>query len=55
MEILNAVKGSDKEKRLATQFIGKFVQYFPNLADNAIDAQLDLVEDDDIQVYINIM
>ncbi|XP_037959787.1 apoptosis inhibitor 5 homolog [Teleopsis dalmanni] len=48
--ILNAVKGSSKEKRLASQFIGKFFKYFPDLTDNAIDAQLDLCEDDDIQI-----
>lgn len=49
-EILDAIKGSDKEKRLASQFIGKFFKYFPNLAETAIDAQLDLCEDEDIQV-----
>lgn len=49
-EILLAVKGSSKEKRLASQFIGAFFKYFPDLADSAIDAQLDLVEDDDMLV-----
>lgn len=49
-EILDAIKGSAKEKRLASQFIGKFFKYFPNLAETAIDAQLDLCEDEDIQV-----
>lgn len=49
-EILKAVKGSSKEKRLASQFIGAFFKHFPDLADSAIDAQLDLVEDEDIQV-----
>lgn len=46
------MKGSDKEKRLASQFIGKFFKYFPNLADTAIDAQLDLCEDSDVQVSL---
>lgn len=49
-EILEAVKGGDKEKRLASQFIGKFFKYFPTLADIAIDAQLDLCEDEDVQI-----
>lgn len=51
-EILKAVKGTSKEKRLASQFIGKFFKHFPDLADEAIDAQLDLCEDDDMQVCI---
>lgn len=49
---MQAVKGSSKEKRLASQFIGKFFKHFPNLADGAIDAQLDLCEDEDIQVSL---
>lgn len=49
-EILKAVKGSSKEKRLASQFIGKFFKNFPALAEVAIDAQLDLCEDEDIQI-----
>lgn len=35
---------------MASQFIGKFFKYFPNLADIAIDAQLDLCEDEDVQI-----
>lgn len=49
-EIIDAIKGSDKEKRLASQFIGKFFKHFPNLADKAIDASLDLCEDENIQI-----
>lgn len=49
-EILDAVKGSAKEKRLASQFIGKFFKHFPNLAALAIDRQLDLCEDEDAQI-----
>lgn len=52
MEILAAVKGSDKEKRLASQFIAKFFNSFPNLAEQAIEAQFDLCEDDDVAVSI---
>ncbi|KAH9632757.1 hypothetical protein HF086_012092 [Spodoptera exigua] len=50
LEILAAVKGSDKEKRLASQFIAKFFNSFPNLADQAIEAQFDLCEDDDVAI-----
>lgn len=46
-EILNAVKGNAKEKKLAAQFIPKFFKHFPKLADTAIDRQLDLCEDED--------
>ncbi|XP_063379664.1 apoptosis inhibitor 5 isoform X2 [Cydia fagiglandana] len=49
-EILAAVKGSDKEKRLASQFIAKFFNSFPNLAEQAIEAQFDLCEDDDVAI-----
>lgn len=52
MEILTAVKGSSKEKRLASQFIARFFKHFPKLADQAIDAHLDLCEDEDIAVSL---
>ncbi|XP_076328745.1 apoptosis inhibitor 5-like isoform X2 [Tachypleus tridentatus] len=50
IEILEAVKGSGNEKRLASQFITRFFKNFPHLVDKAIDAQLDLCEDDDIAI-----
>ncbi|XP_047003170.1 apoptosis inhibitor 5 [Schistocerca americana] len=50
LEILKAVKGSPKEKRLASQFIARFFKHFPALADKAIEAQLDLCEDEDIAI-----
>ncbi|XP_075235301.1 apoptosis inhibitor cassowary [Lycorma delicatula] len=50
LEILTAVKGSAKEKRLASQFIARFFKHFPTLADQAIEAQLDLCEDEDISI-----
>lgn len=50
--ILNGVKGGPKEKRLAAQFIPKFFSSFPELADAAINAQLDLCEDEDVSVSI---
>uniref|UniRef100_A0A182NAY7 Apoptosis inhibitor 5/fibroblast growth factor 2-interacting factor 2 n=1 Tax=Anopheles dirus TaxID=7168 RepID=A0A182NAY7_9DIPT len=49
-EILDAVKGTAKEKRLASQFIGKFFKHFPDLAELAIESQLDLCEDEDTQI-----
>uniref|UniRef100_A0A8C4VD03 Apoptosis inhibitor 5 n=1 Tax=Falco tinnunculus TaxID=100819 RepID=A0A8C4VD03_FALTI len=48
--ILDAVKGGTKEKRLAAQFIPKFFKHFPELADSAINAQLDLCEDEDVSI-----
>lgn len=48
--ILDGVKGGPKEKRLAAQFIPKFFSSFPELADAAINAQLDLCEDEDVSV-----
>lgn len=50
--ILDGVKGGPKEKRLAAQFIPKFFSSFPELADAAINAQLDLCEDEDVSVSI---
>ncbi|XP_033216197.1 apoptosis inhibitor 5 [Belonocnema kinseyi] len=50
LEILTAVKGSAKEKRLASQFIARFFKHFPKLADQAIDAHLDLCEDEDMAI-----
>lgn len=44
------MKGGPKEKRLAAQFIPKFFSSFPELADAAINAQLDLCEDEDVSV-----
>ncbi|XP_075251193.1 apoptosis inhibitor 5-like [Convolutriloba macropyga] len=46
-EILGAVKGDTKAKQLACQFIVKFYKKFPALESQAIDAQLDLCEDED--------
>ncbi|XKL64423.1 hypothetical protein PGB90_004509 [Kerria lacca] len=50
LEILAAVKGTPKEKRLASQFIARFFKNFPTLADQALGAQLDLCEDDDVLI-----
>ncbi|KAM7121090.1 LOW QUALITY PROTEIN: apoptosis inhibitor 5-like [Molossus nigricans] len=48
--ILDGVKGG-KGKRLAAQFIPKFFKHFPELADSAINAQLDLCEDEDVSIW----
>ncbi|XP_005931699.1 apoptosis inhibitor 5 [Haplochromis burtoni] len=48
--IVDGVKGGPKEKRLAAQFIPKFFSSFPELADAAINAQLDLCEDEDVSI-----
>uniref|UniRef100_A0A8D2DEM3 Apoptosis inhibitor 5 n=1 Tax=Sciurus vulgaris TaxID=55149 RepID=A0A8D2DEM3_SCIVU len=54
--ILDGVKGGTKEKRLAAQFIPKFFKHFPELADSAINAQLDLCEDEDVSIsFFNIV
>jgi len=50
LEILTAVKGSEKEKRLASQFIARFFKHFPHLAEQAIEAQIDLCEDEDVAI-----
>lgn len=44
------MKGSQAEKRLASQFIARFFKFFPKLQENAIDAMLDLCEDEDNMV-----
>lgn len=49
-QILDAVKGSSNEKRLAAQFIPKFFSHFPNLHEQAIDSLIDLCEDEDVAV-----
>lgn len=48
--ILNATKGSLPQKKLACQFIPRFFKYFPALAESAIDAQLDLCEEEETPV-----
>ncbi len=51
--ILSATKGGSSEKRLAGQFITRFFKFFPDLSESAIDAQLDLCEDEDLSVCTN--
>lgn len=48
--IIAGVKGGPNEKRLASQFIARFFKHFPDLAEQALDAQLDLCEEDDTSI-----
>lgn len=47
---MDAANKSEKEKKLAAQFIPKFFKHFPSLTEEAIDKILDLCEDDEIQI-----
>lgn len=49
-EIIAGVKGGEKEKKLASQFIAKFFKHFPTLQYQAIDALFDICEDDDMSI-----
>ena len=40
------------EKKLAAGFITRFFQHFPTLSESAMDAMLDLIEDEDAQVRV---
>jgi hypothetical protein len=48
--IIAAAKGSSKAKQLAAQLIPRFFKYFPSLSAQAINAQLDLCEEDELGV-----
>lgn len=49
--IITAVKGhSVKAKQLAAQLIPRFFKHFPSLATEAMSAQFDLVEEDELAV-----
>ena len=48
--IIKSSKGSTSEKKLAPGFITRFVRHFPSLHNEAIDAMVDLIEDEDVQV-----
>jgi len=49
-EILAGVKGADNCKRLSSQFIARFFALFPDLAEQSIDAMLDLCEDGNVDI-----
>lgn len=48
--IISAAKGSSKSKQLAAQLIPRFFKHFPNLSSEAINAQLDLCEEEEFGV-----
>jgi len=48
--ILNGVKGDNNTKRLSSQFISRFFSKYPTLANDSLDAILDLCEDDDVDI-----
>ncbi|XP_026466555.1 apoptosis inhibitor 5 homolog [Ctenocephalides felis] len=50
LAILEAVKGEQKEKRLASQFIARLFKHFPMYADMALGAQLNLCSDTDVAI-----
>ena len=52
--ILSATKSGPSEKRLAAQFIPRFFKFFPHLSEQAIDAQTDLCEDEDVSVSCSV-
>jgi len=48
--ILKGVEGSTNVKRLSAQFIARFFKHFPDESEKAIDALLDLCEDEDVAI-----
>ncbi|KAL2931788.1 Apoptosis inhibitor 5-like protein API5 [Bienertia sinuspersici] len=50
--IIKAAKGSTKAKQLAAQLIPRFFKYFPDLSSSAVDAHLDLCEEEDLGVRV---
>ncbi|KAJ7562429.1 hypothetical protein O6H91_03G068800 [Diphasiastrum complanatum] len=50
--IIDAAKGSSKAKQLAGQLIPRFFKHFPNLSAQAINAQFDLCEEDELGIRV---
>lgn len=50
--IIDAAKTSTKAKQLAAQLIPRFFKFFPSLAGPAIDAHIDLIEEEELAVRI---
>ncbi|KAL3267403.1 hypothetical protein HHI36_011532 [Cryptolaemus montrouzieri] len=51
-DAIDGTQGGEKEKKLSTQIISKFFKHFPSLQNKALDAILDLCEDDDCMIRI---
>ncbi|KAK9698000.1 hypothetical protein RND81_08G075900 [Saponaria officinalis] len=50
--IMTAKGSSTKAKQLAAQLIPRFFKYFPDLSNSAVDAHLDLCEEEDLGVRV---
>ncbi|KAG0590732.1 hypothetical protein KC19_1G122500 [Ceratodon purpureus] len=50
--IIAAAKGGAKEKQLTAQLIPRFFKHFPGLSSDAINAQLDLCEEDELGIRV---
>lgn len=50
--IISAAKGSSKSKQLAAQLIPRFFKHFPSLSAEAINAQLDLCEEEEFGIRV---
>jgi len=48
--IIEAAKTSIKAKQLAAQLIPRFFKFFPDLSSRAVDAHLDLIEEEELGV-----
>lgn len=50
--IIDAARTSVKAKQLAAQLIPRFFKFFPDLSSQAVDAHLDLIEEEELGVCI---
>jgi len=48
--ILNGVKGDSSTKKLTSQFVSRFFSKYPALANDSLDAILDLCEDEEVDI-----
>ncbi|KAK9869942.1 hypothetical protein WA026_006040 [Henosepilachna vigintioctopunctata] len=51
-DAIEGTHGGDKEKKLSTQILSKFFKHFPTLQTKALNAILDLCEDEDSMIRI---
>lgn len=51
-DAIEGARGGEKEKKLSTQILSKFFKHFPSLQIKALNAILDLCEDDDSMIRI---
>ncbi|XP_031339697.1 apoptosis inhibitor 5 isoform X2 [Photinus pyralis] len=52
LEAIESTKGTEREKKLATQMIASFFKYFPTLQEQALEAIFDICEDIDPLIQI---